>query len=757
MPWYAWDPTDPRFGQQTEWKFGVNIEDLYRTGINNTTNLSFAKAGRGYSTRISFTNVDRKGIQYNSDAIRRYITFRSSFDVSSKLSISLDYKYSFRKNHNAATEGYSTFGNFLGSFLQWGNTNVNLLDLKDNYLRPDGTFRTWNITSPTKLTPAYHWNPYALMNEVNRTSTYQWNVFSATAEYKVLENLKIGTNANGNIRNALGENKIPENLGIVSEYSQTQNSIVDMQFQGFMKYYDRYFDNRLTLDAAIFAESRDYTFKGIEAFTRDGLFLNKFWNVSASEGKPGGSSKLYHHQARSAFGTATLGFDDTYYLDANLRNDWSSTLHPDNNSYLYGGLSASVILSNLVKAHWLNFWKVRASAAQVGSTMPEYQVYPVYLTGTKYGNLTSMLQSRNLRDPNIKPTISTSYEVGTEFRALKNRIWGDFNFYNRDSKNQIINRNVTPASGYTTVKVNAGLIRNRGIELTLGAIPVKTKDIEWSVNFNFSKNKNTLVELIDNDKDDDSYQIWWTKFYYPISINAREGEPIGIIQGNDWKRDDKGNLILGKLPNGHALGDVRPYVDSEKLDQDLGLAQPDFTGGFSTSLNIKGVFISAALDFSKGGNIVSWTNYWGNGSGILTSTTGLNDRGKPLRDPVSEGGGVHLTGVDKDGNPLDGYFDTQYYFQNFYPQVRAHSVYDASYVKLRELSVGYDLPKPLLEKMRLGVKSARFSFVAQNPWLIYSATPNIDPSETGGAEWNYVEGGQSISTRSYGISVNLTF
>lgn len=166
---------------------------------------------------------------------------------------------------------------------------------------------------------------------------------------------------------------------------------------------------------------------------------------------------------------------------------------------------------------------------------------------------------------------------------------------------------------------------------------------------------------------------------------------------------------------------------------------------------------AAALDFSFGGDIVSWTNYWGNGSGILTNTAGLNDKGNPLRDPVSEGGGIHLSGVDARGNPLEGYFDTQYYYQSLYPQVWAPSVYDASYVKLREISIGYELPKAFLNRTGLGLKAASISFVAQNPWLIYSGTPNIDPSETSGSSYNYVEGGQSISTRSYGLTVNLTF
>jgi TonB-dependent SusC/RagA subfamily outer membrane receptor len=187
MPWYAWDPTDPRFGQQTEWKYQMDINDLYRTGIANTTNVSFGRSGKDYLTRISFTNVDRKGVVYNSDAVRRFLSIKAQYKPSERLKVSLDYKYTYRKNHNAAVEGYGEFGNFLYSYIQWGHTNVNLLDLKDNYTRLDGTFRTWNINSPTDLSPAYHWNPYALMNEYNNSEIYQWNVISGNLEY----NLKI--------------------------------------------------------------------------------------------------------------------------------------------------------------------------------------------------------------------------------------------------------------------------------------------------------------------------------------------------------------------------------------------------------------------------------------------------------------------------------------------------------------------------------------------------------------------------------------
>lgn len=187
--------------------------------------------------------------------------------------------------------------------------------------------------------------------------------------------------------------------------------------------------------------------------------------------------------------------------------------------------------------------------AQVGSTMNPYNIYPTYVLKNsdgdliKYGQLSNMWNSTNLKDLYIKPTISTSYEVGTEFRLFKDRLWGDFNFYNRDSKDQIINVNTTPASGYRSRKMNAGLIRNRGIEFSLGGQIIQTKDWNWELNANLSHNRNTLEELIDGQ---DTYQIYWRSWSSRIYSYAEVGKPIGVVRGSTWKKIRKDALFYRK-------------------------------------------------------------------------------------------------------------------------------------------------------------------------------------------------------------------
>ena len=759
-PWYAWDPTDPRFGQTAKWENGLDLYDLYKNGISNTTNVAFSRSGKNHSSRISFSNVSRQGISPNSDASRRYLSARTSFKPIDRLTVSVDYKYTYRHNHNAAYEGYSTF-NPLRTYTQWGHTNVDLNDLKENYIRPDGTFRTWNISSITNSTGAFHPNPYAVYEQINRDDIYQYNIFSGDAELEIWNNIKAGIRVNGNIRQYKSEEGIPMNIeGETSSYEQTQYMESDIQTQGRITWGDRFVNDRLTVDAAIFFEDRQYSKDQVEAFTRDGLNMNYFYSTAGSAGLAGGNTVKTEMHERSVYGTVTAGWDDTYFIDGSLRNDWSSTLNPNNNSYLYGGLSVAAIASNWFKdAHWLNFWKLRASFAQVGSTLDAYNIYSVYKMRDssddiiKYGQLTNLWIDATLKNENIKPTISTSYEVGTEWRMFDNRFWGDFNFYNRDSKNQIIEMNTTPSSGYTKRIVNAGLIRNRGVELSLGGDIVRTKDWTWTLNANISRNRNTLEELTDGLTD---YRMRSYGFGTYTYLYAEVGEPIGVIRGTVYNRDPEGNIILTQRGDGSLV----PSVNTS-AQENLGNIQPDVTGGFSTSLRFKDFTLGMAFDFQIGGALASASNMFGYGSGLLAETAGYNDKGNPVRSSVESGGGVRVDGVVDNGDgtytPKTVYMDANTYYQSYYQNAWENFVYKASYLKMRELSVRYNVPTAWLAKHNWGVKAASLSFVASNPWLIYSAVPNLDPSEIGGVSYGYMEGGQAPSTKSFGFTVNLTF
>lgn len=750
------DPTSSRYGQPDVWQYGLDLSDLFRTGTTNTTNVSFSKSVKDFNTRISFTNSYRTGIQPNSEAIRRFLGFKTAFKPTSWMNVSLDYKYTYRMNHNAAQSGYSGARTALQEYTQWGQTNVNLKDYKD-YKRPDGSWRTWNIYDENNFTAMYHDNPYGMYEEYNIRDTYQWNVFTGDVSIDLPYNIKAGIRVNGNIRNQKYELQAPSgSVNYHSQYRQYQNSLIDLTVQGRLTWGKTFFEDKLSVDAAAFIEARDYSYDYLNATTNTSydLSIDGFYNLAASSGTIAvANNTKYHYKDRSIYATATLGWDDTYFLDGSIRNDMSSTLSPNHNSYWYGGLSASVLADKWIKADWLDLWKIRASAAQVGSTIDQYSIYPTYALTTKYNDHSTMYEPTSQKNYNIEPSISTSYEVGTEFRMFGNRFWGDFNFYNRDDKNQIISVTSAPQSGYSTRTLNAGLIRNRGIELSLGGIPVSTKNFQWEIDFNIAKNNNELVRLTE---DADSYVVYWTSFYSRLYNYAQVGQSLGVITGNTWNRDENGNIIFRKLSAAQSQtygGEYIPTYNTNTTDI-IGNFQPDFTGGFSTSFYYKNFRLAASFDFSVGGQIVSYSNMWGVASGILDKSAAINDRGVNVREPVSKGGGVHMTGVDQDGNPVDTYVSAKLYYNQTASRVWEEWVYDRTYVKMRELSLSYTVPSAFLKKLNWGVTKANLSLVATNPWLVYSACPNIDPSESG---TNYFEGGQAAPTRSVGFTVNLAF
>lgn len=748
----SWDPTSDKYGKADTWEARLDLRDLTRAAWTNNTNVAFSKAGNGFRTRVAFNNVERQGIMYNSKATRRSFSITSSLKPTTWLNADVAYRYRYRKTQNAATEGYSEAGNIICEYTQWGQTNVDLKELKD-WERPDGTWRTWNIVSPDNLAANFHDNPYGTLYNFNNFKYDNYHLVTADVYSLLPHNVRVGVRINNNITAKRYEAKHGNGSTVFDPYFSTYHSQSDdFTAQAYATWGEHFLDNRLSVETAAFAETRKYDYYYLNSETNGGLSVPGYYNLAASASTYSTENSETHYKTRSFFGTATVGWDDLVYLDGSLRYDIDSRLANGNNSFLYGGGSVSFMASKLIDADWLNFWKIRGSVAQVGSTLNAYNIYPYYEVGTKAHGLTTMYEPTTQVNSAIKPTISTSYEVGTEFKLFGNRLFGDINFYRKDTKNDIISANVLPQSGYLYRKLNAGMVRNQGIEVMLGGTPVRTRDFEWTLSGNIAKNNNKLIRLA---PDQTEYTIYWTKFYDAWYLKAIEGKPIGVISsGSRWATNDEGKPILQK--GSAAWGDVRPTWE-RGVEKEVGNVQPDLTGGFSTSFRYKNLTFNASLDFSIGGQLVSWTNMWGNGSGVLASTAKVNNRGVNEREPVAVGGGVYMEGVDSDGNPLSGYVDAYRYYHYLAYYNCDNWVYDKTYVKLRELSVGYEIPSKVLKSLGIGLSKASVAFVATNPWLIYSACPNIDPSEIAGVEYNYLEGGQALSTRSFGFTVNLTF
>ena len=749
-----WDPTSSKYMKADPWVAQFNPADMFQTGWTNTTNVAVATSGKNYNTRVSFTNTDRTTIKQNTDAQRRYLTMKTTIDPTSWMTISLDYKLTYRKNHNSSSDGYGGITSPLMDFAQWGHMNLNFKDYLD-WERPDGSVRTWNITSNTNFAPTFHDNPFAVMQLRNQYSATLYNVLTGDVEFKLPANFKVGGRVMANITNSHSENKYHQAQYIrnfTSYYGESQSHAMTLTYQGRITWDKNLFNDRLGINAAAFVEQLNYDYGTLSANTADGLTIPRYFNLSASNGIKAASNSETHYKTRSVFGNVTVGFDDTYFIDLSLRNDWDSRLPSANNHYLYGGASVSIMLNKFIKAPWLDFWKLRASAAQVGSTLSAYSTTYTYGSSTKYdGTIAAQTQSTTQLNPNIKPTISTSYEVGTEFRMFRNRLHGDINLYNRDTKNQILNLPVAGQTGYNTRQINTGLVRNRGIEFEIGGDIIRTRDFTWNGDFNIAKNVNTLVNLYPGYEE---YFLGYNRFYYDFGIYANEGSPVGVMYTlSRWKRNDEGKLVL-KPTTSNWWGEYQPVYEQGGDPKFIGNYQPDWTGGFSTSFRYKNWNLGMSFDYTIGGQIFSYSNLWLTGSGMATWTSEINDRGVNVREPVAKGGGIHVQGVTQDGTPVDTYMQATYYFQYQAMYDNDHWMYDRTYLKMREVSLTYTVPRKFIDSLGIGLSGASFSFIAGNPWLIYSAVPNFDPSESS-TDW--LEGGQNPSSRTFGITFKCRF
>jgi len=738
-PWYAWNKWDPDYAKQVPLvAHPDNVKDFYETGIAYNTNIALSKAGDGYSTRFSFTNISRTGITPNSKQNKNYLGWNISVSPFSKLTFSSTINASFTKRNAVPDEGYGQ--QTIGSFNQWFHRDIDMKKLK-NYKNPDGTFTSWNIGGPRNAAPKYWDNPYTEVYEnLNRgNSTTLFGNLNAT--YSITKRLKAGFTAQGNYASGYADGRVASGTLVLANFNTQQSRRRENTYIWDLS-YDNKFGDDFTLKAAAYAEMRYLRNEDISESTVGGLTIPGFYNIAASKDRPTVSNSFSEKQTKSVYGYASLGFRNMLFADLNLRNDVSSTLPADNNSYLYGGVSASFVFTELLKnRNILSFGKIRGSAGRVGSDTDPYQIHQVYTFNGFYGSTPSMTIPNQIPNEELRPAISNAYEVGTELRFLKDRIRTDFNYYDRKIVDQIISLTLPATTGFSSALVNAGEIRNHGIEITIGGTIIKNKNITWDADFNLAKNINQINELYPGISN-----FLFGSFAFSgspaITANREVGKPFGTLIGLGFKRDASGNILIDN--------DGYPLTQN---NVNFGSFLPDYTGGFTTMFNFKGFYAGLSMDFQIGGKYMSITNMFNAGSGLAAETAGLNENGVPKRDDISTGGGVLFHGiVESTGKPNTTYADAQTLYESHLFSLWENWVYDATFVKLREVSIGYNLPSKWVSK--IGGQSGSFSIITQNPWLIYADSKKIDPSQLEGT-WN--EGGQLPATKSLGFNLKIIF
>lgn len=494
----------------------------------------------------------------------------------------------------------------------------------------------------------------------------------------------------------------------------------------------------------------------MNASTVDMVIPNIFLLNNGAD-KPSVSSETKQRRMNSLYGSLQLNYDQAIFVDATLRNDWSSTMSKANRSYLYPSVSVSAVISELVNMpYWFSFAKVRGSFAEVGNDLDPWQLYTSYSVGKDFWGNPTANRGNVLYDPNVRSELVKSWEVGADIRFLRNRFKVDFTWYRSNATRQLIDMPMDPSSGYSSRKINAGNIQNQGIELTVGANIFNTpKGFIWDASLNFSRNVNKIMELADGVREYPLATVDVLKVVAPV------GGYYGDIYGTTFARIsqeqiDKSN---GTLPQ-EALGEL--YLDGTGLplstsDQYLGNQQPKFLIGFNNSFSYKNVSLDFLIDARVGGKMYSLTSRALHASGNAKATVVDGKREKFI---VS---GYYKDAKDDSGNTWVKN-ETEVEPQDYWARLTSGNtgineafLYDATSVRLRTLSLGYDLPKKFIQNTP--IQRLRFSVTANNLWLIYTALPGIDPESVSGTGTNVsaLEFGVPPTSRSFTFNVTIGF
>lgn len=745
---YSFYPQDPQYGELTPFSPQPNnIRDFFETGTNFSQNIVVSGGGQNSRLRFSFNDTRISGIEPNTFLNRNNVGVSAGMDLTEQWNVSTNLTYA-RNNARRPAHGAEAGSRYFG---QWFQRSVDMNRLRD-YRYDDGTLLHWNLRAPssstgelTNLGPLYFANPFFNAHE-NPTDDSRDRLFGNVGlTFRPIPQLSVSGYVRGDMftqniegRNAFGGTGTPA-------YSVGKYQNREMNYELLAQYDEQWGDFSLSANAGTNVYDRHYTY--VSQSTVGGLSAPGFYNIDASIDRPNTTSYLLEKRVVSGYGLVSLGFQDTYFLDASIRNDRSSALPTDNNSYWYPSISGSFVFSELLDWEPLALGKLRMSYAQAGSDLSPYQTTPVYAVGSSYGSISTLAIPSRLNNPNIKPSFANSYEAGIDLN-FSDRFEINFTYYNQRNRNQIIPLDVSGASGFGSATINAGLIENNGIELTLSGSPVRTRAFGWDALLNLNRNNNEVVELYPGI---DVYQYSSTTYSSVTTyLHSYEGAAYGSIVGQAYQRDPETGMIL--------LGDnnLPLYTDAT---HDFGSALPDLTGGFQNTLRYRNFDLAAMIDFQVGGQFFSRSQSLADRTGLSEASAAMNDRGMNVRDPIEDGGGLRVEGISAStGEHVVAYVNPRSYYDIAARRVIEDYIYDASYVKLREVRLGYNLGASTMRQ--LPFRQARISLIARNPLMIWQDAPKgLDPSElsTGSMAISWYESGQLNTVRSFGLNLNLTY
>lgn len=706
--------------------------DFLQTGSSWTNSLDISKSSEDITFRAGVTRLDNKGVVPNSGMDRTSINLRSTAKLAKWLSADVKVNYVNQHTDNRiklAGDPDNIFLNYLNTPRSIAFSDYDAYK-DNNWKRADGKPAGFLIDPGANANNPY-WSAYRNTNHDKKDRLIGFAALDFT--FTDWLNLKLRSGMDNytieyeNIR-ATG-NPYWENNGSMTANMEKFTEVNSDFLLTAKGNWDR-FGIVGTLGGNVMYRSRNWYKES------SGEFVIPEFHAIANGKTHKGEYTKERKQINSLYATASLSWDDYLYLDLTARNDWSSTLPKNNDSYFYPSVGASWIFTQMINKMGgstgpLTFGKIRASWAQVGNDTDPYMLRDYYnLDYDIKGGIFGATNEEWMANPELKNETINSWELGLELKALDNRIGVDLAYYKKNSKDQILKIDVPSATGFKKKMINAGNIENKGVEIALTATPVITPSgFVWDTQLNWSKNNNKVVSLTDDTKE----QILSDASVTFMKIVAHEGGSYGDIYGYGYLRDDAGNMVIGK--------DGVPIKTNDMIL--LGNNQPDWMMGWTNTFSFKNFTFSFMIDMRKGGDVYM-------GSIVAGTRNGTLDMTLPGRE-----GGIVVPGVleDKSVNTVD--INAQKYWSGISGITEAY-MYDATNIRLRELSLGYTFPKSLLSKTPF--TNLKLSFVARNLWMIHSNTKGFDPEAaytSGNAQG--IEYGSMPTMRSLGLNLNVAF
>ena len=755
--YWSWYP-GKEFGQLTPMVGQPNnVKDFFQTGLNLNNSVAFTSGGEGHNFRLTYGNQQRTLVIPNANRDQHQIALNGSFDVGKKMTISTDVTYTTFATKGAPAEGYDLSGlNITQNFNQWFQRQLDM-DRMKQYREADGSLNSWNIGDPNATSdfssygvPQYWDNPYFVVAENYTTQKQNRLVGNIGFNYKFNNHLSLQSNARMNSYYNENDGRMATGSLTLPYYRQAQNQYKEMNYEANLIYKNKF--GAFSVDGLAGGNIRRNSYSQMSLATEGGLSSPNYFDIAASVSRPSYSRGYEKKIVNSFYGKASVGYKDFIFVDATLRNDWSSALPTANNSYLYPSVSSSFIFTEFLKTSWLTYGKLRASYASVGSDLGAHSLDLAINNGSFYGSNASVSIGNQFKGGGIRPALTKAYEFGIELKLFK-KIGLDATVYQNNNTDQILGVDVSPSSGFSTAQINAGNIVSQGIELSLNGKPIETKNFVWETSINWAKNRNEIKELAPGIN-----TYLYATNRYDTRLEHRVGGQWGTYYGRKWRTDPTSGKTLID-----ATG--QPLYD---INKEIGTVLPKFTGGLFNTFRYKNFDLAFSIDFQSGGLFYSETRNFNSGTGLSQETGGVNDKGNDWRDypgtySTATGnagnGGIRIPGVFANGALVgkenNRYISARAYWYTARQRDASNVLLDASFIKLREVRLGYSIPASVLKKMPFA-KSANFGVILQNAWLIWATTKQwgIDPSEL---EVFYREGGQLSSTRQLGVNLRVTF